>query len=416
MKYQLIVLGPEAGRYPALLGNDLAKEFESLGLRPAADYLEALAAAQAGQVHWKGNPVGVWFGGAAPADQADLDLLRQLLDRSAPVLPLVEDKKQFTALVSHDPDLRPINGRQWDDDRVVTDVLRLMRLTRDERQAFISYKRSDSQPVANQLFDGFSGRGYRAFLDTASVEAATRFQEVLHGRLADMDLVVFLDSSTACESQWVIDELTLANNLGLTVLQLAWPNKKPFAGAALSKLVPLAPADFVQNDHGPGGRFTDAALVRVMAEAERVRVESLGYRRRRVVGELVDHVADHDDLKVVVKPIGPLEVRDAKTDKFLGWALPLVGVPTDRALREEHSLLGTYWEDYGGDMKQFQAADPKRFRVLYDGLGVDRGSQTHLVWLNKYLPLQTLFIDRDRQHPVNPVEQWLSELKQGAAP
>ena len=416
MKYQLIVLGPNAARCPALLGGRLVAHFEALGLKPAGDYLETLDASQAGQIQWKGNPVGVWFGGTTPSAQPDLDVLRQLLDANVPVLPLVEAKEQFTSLVPHDPDLRPINGRQWDDDRAVTDVLRLMRLTRSERQAFISYKRSDSQAVADQLFDALGRRGYRAFLDTASVEAARRFQDVLHGRLADMDLLIFLDSSQACESQWVIDELTLANNLGLTVLQVVWPGKTPFAGAALSKQVGLHKTDFLNMDTSPSGRLTADALTQILVQAEQVRVEALGYRRRRVVGTLVDQVSGHSDLRAVVKPIGPIELRDAGSDAFLGWAIPLVGVPTDQSLREEHSQLTIYWEDYGGDLEKFKTADRKRFRVLYDGLGVDRPSQEHLAWLNDYLPLQTLHVDRNRRQPINPIEQWLTSLKEESTP
>jgi hypothetical protein len=166
------------------------------------------------------------------------------------------------------------------------------------------------------------------------VEAATHFQEVLHGRLADMDLVVFLDSSQACESTWVTDELTLANNLGLTVLQLVWPGKSAFAGAALSVPVHVDKTDFINGDPGPTGRLSAGALQQILMRAEQVRVASPGFRRRRVVGAILGWTAAQSGLRAIVKPVGPIEIRTAATEVFLGWALPQVGVPT--AWKDEH--------------------------------------------------------------------------------
>ena len=83
------------------------------------------------------------------------------------------------------------------------------------RQTFISYRRTDSRRVAEDLFNELSQRKYTVFLDTASVESAVPFQDALWDRLADMDLLVLLDSPNALTSRWVNDELVQVNNLGL---------------------------------------------------------------------------------------------------------------------------------------------------------------------------------------------------------
>ena len=242
------------------------------------------------------------------------------------------------------------------------------------------------------------------------MDAAVRFQDVLQGRLSDMDLVLFLDSSKACESQWVIDELTLANNLGLSVLQLVWPDKKPFSGAALSVPCQLRRESFVNHDHGSGGQLERDVLQEIMTTAEAVRVESLGLRRRRVIGEFLQRVADHGCLTAVLQPVGPIELRHADSDRFLAWAIPLVGLPTDREIHHEFTTLRGRWEDFGYNLSDFGAIAPHRFQVVYDALGVESRNRDHLDWLNKYLPLSTLRIDRDRQQPANPIEQWLGTL------
>jgi hypothetical protein len=84
---------------------------------------------------------------------------------------------------------------------VVGDVLKAFWLTRESRQAFISYKRTDSEGIAKQLAHILFDRGYQTFLDTASVERGVPFQEVLHDRPPNTDLVVLLDSPNAQKSE-----------------------------------------------------------------------------------------------------------------------------------------------------------------------------------------------------------------------
>ena len=123
--------------------------------------------------------------------------------------------------------MQSVNGIAWDDARLTGDILKAFGLTRELRQAFISYKRSDSAGIARQLAHILFDRGYQIFLDTASVERGVAFQDVLHDRLANIDLVILLDSPHALDSVWVHEELDMVNQLGLGVLQLAWTVPDP---------------------------------------------------------------------------------------------------------------------------------------------------------------------------------------------
>ncbi len=57
-------------------------------------------------------------------------------------LPLVESLDVFTKQIPKP--LQSVNGIEWGDARLTGDILKAFGLTRELRQAFISYKRSDS--------------------------------------------------------------------------------------------------------------------------------------------------------------------------------------------------------------------------------------------------------------------------------
>jgi len=414
LNYRLVVLGPAVDRYPDLLSKRLRKGFENLGLDPDRE-LEVVYAGGADSFdEHVGNPVGVWFGGEVEPEKSHLDLLDRLREVGAPILPLVEELTRFPELVPEV--LRPINGLQWDSDQVHGDVLRAFRLTRDLRQVFISYRRTDARRVAEGLFDTLSQRKFHVFLDTASVESMEPFQDVLWDRLADIDLVVLLDSPDALTSRWVNDELVQINNLGLGVLQLVWPEHTPFRGTELSTRHLLEPGDFEDGNHGPQGQLTEAALKRVAALAEDVRIASLGARRTRVVGELVTLVPPQ--LRGDVQAVGPLLFRPADATEAdttpLGIVLPVLGMPDAWSLHREQRFLSDSLRVRGVDAATVgRLIQADRVRVAYDGLGIRKDRAEHLIWLNGCLPMKTVAIDRKRAAAAggpNELSRWLKSL------
>jgi len=388
LKYQLVVLGPAQNRFFKALKAEIEERIEDLGLDAASD-LEILRARESDQIEWDATPVAVWFGSAETHEERDVALLGTLLEESAPVFPVVEALDGYRALVPEA--LHRINGAVWDRHRLASNVLAAFRLTRAQRRAFISYRRNDSRGVAAQLFDQLSRRGYLPFLDTASVESGVDFQDVLWARMADVDLLIFLDSPNALTSRWVYRELARAHDLGLGVLQIIWPDHHPTAGTELSQSVQLQWSDFKRRDGSADHGLKDEAVAEIVSEAERARIRSLGSRRRRVVADLVDQAA-RCGLKAVVHPVDPIELyREdavAATATKVGAVIPFVGLPDAPAIQQQEEPL--------------PAGDRMPVRIAYSGLGMDPVWTEHLQWLNQHLRLTTTQVDL--------IDGWLGAL------
>lgn len=91
-----------------------------------------------------------------------------------------------------------------------------------DRRVFISYRRADTEPMAQQLFDALSRRNVSVFLDTVSVEPAVDFQARLFEQLADHSMVVVLHSPTFSQSTWARQEVeyALAHRLSLLIVRM----------------------------------------------------------------------------------------------------------------------------------------------------------------------------------------------------
>ncbi len=380
MRYQLVVLGQRGKHYRQELEDSLKDSIMKLGLDPAV-YLGILDSSDS--VDWSAIPVAVWFGGIGESDPTDLSVLQRFLNERSPVFPVVSDLRHYRESVPSS--LHPINGTEWNKDRLVGDILGAFRLTRRERRVFVSYRRSDSRGVAVQMFDLLSQRGWLPFLDTASVEAGREFQVSLWSRMANVDLLILLDSPNALTSQWVYEELARAHDLGLGVLQLIWPSHPRTPGTELSDHIQLEAHDFVTAPVAMESSLTSTTADRVIQQAEVTRIRSLNARRLRVVTDLVDQ-AQANGLTAVVHPVDGVDFL--RNDRKVARAIPIVGIPdaptiqeVERSMSEEVRL---------------------RTRLIYNGLGLDPDWRQHLEWLNARKCLGTF--------PADDVISWLRNL------
>lgn len=177
----------------------------------------------------------------------------------------------------------------------VAAVLSASSVTSDLHRIFISYRRLETQPLAEQLFEELNRQGFDVFLDRYSVPAASKFQRRLHHELAEKSMVLFLESDRFGESRWTSEEIAYCTQyrLGFYALRMPHgrePDPKDPTGKAKkdTKRLPgidddlrktLADGDFLSDpqeiDAGaPGrpelylqwGRLTDQALADAVLE------------------------------------------------------------------------------------------------------------------------------------------------------
>ncbi|WP_437634663.1 toll/interleukin-1 receptor domain-containing protein [Sorangium sp. So ce854] len=348
-----------------------------LGLQPGTDVLVVDETSYPFDLDADMPIAGVYFG-ASPPSSASVAAAEDLVQRGAYVLPIVPSLAQFA---SHVPSvLWPINGDAPEPgdqlaERVASRVAEQLGLLRRRRLAFISYKRSESTGVANQLRDALEAQGFEVFLDTYSVEKGVEFQPVLWDRMADADLVILLDTRTAFKSAWVEQEVSNASMMGLAVLQLVWPGHTRTAGTNACDVRYLDASDFeATGPSDPAARLLDVTVAAIASQAEDLRARSFASRRMRLVGE-AQRLARTHGLDVIVRKDAGLDV--ISPDGTRAFLVPLVGHPDAMQLHAAHTNCTS--------MTPVPVA-----RVLYDPIGMLAAKAKHLGWLNHFLPLKAL--------------------------
>lgn len=368
--YQIITLGPGCSLNIDAFRAELSERLAEIDLKIDDDVILVDSARDADLLN---SSVAVWFGVKdCVSEPTELEFLEQIQRCAITVLPIVEKLAEFTACV---PDsLLPINAVQWNAVEVVATVLRLLRLTRQTRRVFISYKRSDAGAAALQLFNGLCGRGFLPFLDTASIEGGTLFQQKLWGRMADVDLLVFFDTPNALGSDWVRQELMRAQELGLGVLQLVWPEHARTIDTELSDCFHLDGHDFNDDRYDSSSTLESGTLTSVLRRVEQARIRSLGALRRRLVNKMRSEATERG-LDLHLQPSGRIDICLAGNTAPIAWFVPYLGLPDAEGLHRIHA--------------QFEPADWSTGRVVYESLGMDPDWGIHLEWLNRYLDVTT---------------------------
>ena len=307
-----------------------------------------------------------------------------------------------------------MNGREWQEPRAVADILHAFRLTRGLRRAYLSYRRNDAWAAAEGISAALSRGGFRVFLDADSVESIEPLQDVVLDELADTDILVLLDTPHALESRWVFEELVRADQLGLGVLQLIWPNHRPSPETSLCTRLQLTAADFVHGDFGSEGRLTDEGLRRVAVLAEQRASRRSAHGGSGSSGSSsrasprVSRSTSRSVALVLRKADGGVSGSDGQV---LGIALTSLGTPDARLLHNLErypGLMGVAEDTFARLLKE------DRVRVVYDGLGLHQEHLEHLRWLNEQMALKTVSVGGGTSGP--PSQIYGSDLAPGSRP
>lgn len=367
-KYQLVILGAEAQRFGAILVQAVKGRLDEVG-DDLGRALQVFRSGKIAQMDPIAPVVAVYFGGDVNTDAVEVT---RLLVNAVPILPVVPDLSQYARLVP--APLHPINGLEIDATSpdftaVVNLVLENLSLLRRSRRLFLSYRRHESTPVAQQLRVAFDGHGYDAFLDTNSVPKSDEFQAVLWHRLLDSDVMVVLDTTDFLSSRYTQLEIANASAMAVGMLQVLWPDVVRTEYSMLAVPLQLSAADF------DGDCLNAAAIARITTHTEALRARCLAARHTNLVVEFCKEAANIG-AKVAVQP--DRYVLAELVDGRRIAAIPAVGVPDARRYHEASERFS------------MAGVDADEAILIYDHRGMLPNWITFLDWLNEFLPVKGL--------------------------
>ena len=380
--YQIAILDA-TGQKAGALRSTLEARLRDLNLDPFLD-AEFLDEHQLDSLRPESARVGILFS-ADSTGQQFAPQVQTLLDSPAVVVPAVTSLADFKSLVPSA--LYSTNGMELDPadprlEKLAALVLELLGLLRKRRRLFISYKRTESAAVAQQLYHALDERTFDVFLDTLSVRPAEQFQEQLWHRMTDSDVVILLYTKSVHSSGWVEKEIERANGMRITVVQLIWPGVPRDPKTQLFEPVYLDFADF---DPECPGRLTAFKASGICTLVESLRAITLARREAELVGTVRDRAARHQ-LTTAVQPMRHVDVHCQH--KF-ARVIPSVGVPDSEAI---HACA----------LAPVDGVKPDQIVLLYDSFNVTKAWTLHLDWLGGHLPIKTL--------KVFEVDTWLTKL------
>jgi hypothetical protein len=174
-----------------------------------------------------------------------------------------------------------------------------------DRQVFISYRRVDTEPMAQQLRVALEARNFGVFLDTVSVDPGINFQASLFEQLNDKSMVLMLHSNTFSKSRWTMAEFTYVKEHDLSLLVLRQPSLA--AGDPLEQqyragdVIRLADEDLETVPPNTVPTLTQAALTTVVTQIieqhDLEMVERLASLRQRTLNALqANQVRHHESI------------------------------------------------------------------------------------------------------------------------
>ena len=336
------------------------------------------------------KPTFAYYYGKHDHGDKDVDALQKLMSNGDAVYPVFFTDGQVEQEVPEV--LKPINGVCYTDDKldsIVNVAFEELRLLRKKRRVFVSYKRSDSAAVANQLYDVLSRHQFDVFLDTYSIRGAADFQAELHHRITDSDVLIQLNSQGFKDSKWCVEEISEANARRVGVLQVNWPGVKSDEKDQLSAVKKLVELDFRRKRYKRNTSTLKTKILNQIAmEVEAIRARNIAARQDNLTGEFVKE-ANRQGRTIIKEPTFLVEQI---SDGIFWYYIPAIGVPQSMDCFESVKML----ERWNGKM-------PEKVFLIYDDLSILPRWIEHLEWMNNYLEVKTI--------KMQEFESWLKTNK-----
>ena len=363
-KYQLIYLGDTENPACKTIKERFCEKVKELGV--LEDMFIEVFASNFDNDYQNKQPSFVYYFGKHDHQDRDADILQQLMSNGDPIIPLYFTEEGFYDEIPKV--IQVMNGKKYEEcnlDAIVNYALQSLRLLRQNRKLFISYRRTESSKVANQLFDALVRCNYDVFLDSYSIGAATNFQEELHPRLSDCDVLVQLYTAGFKDSDWCKEEITSANQKQIGVVEVVWPELELDRHNYLCEPILLSADSFEGDFHNAETLFKEEVVNCISHTVESVRARNMAARQDNLVGEFICE-AEKQGKHLVQEYVYLIEHLDTKTRVFI----PAVGVP------QSYDCFDSL------RFKRLIANENLEIYLIYDELRIKKRWIEHLDWLN----------------------------------
>lgn len=231
------------------------------------------------------------------------------------------------------------------------------------KKVFISYRRTDLEPLAQKLYVELIRRKYRPFLDSFSIEEGVDFQEHLRHELVDSDILILLDSPDFNSSEYCMEEFNIANQERIPVLDIRF-NIDP-------KRNNHRFCDFYET----GMNCDDANRKESLVECI---VEKMECNRFRAYHIKRQFVLDAFNIKCSRYGITPVEQGGfLRCDTTHECFFPITHIPTAKDLFDIYTMF-----------KSVPLFTTYSKQILYNGSYCRPDVESHLHWLDANLPIK----------------------------
>lgn len=296
--------------------------------------------------------------------QGKLDLTE--LARQKKILPIAPSATDFGHNIPKK--IRHLNGFFLNDGRSVfalkNYILAFFGIVNTNRKVFISYRRVDSEEFAHQLFYALTKLKYHPFLDSYSIQPGVDFQQYLRHELNDTELIVVLNTKHFKESPYTLEEVNIANELRIPILEVKFDSFVEIGVLGLSQVIDCG------KKINATKHFAPSFINRITTIIEQMRAQSYLFKRKNVIASLNNKIQQFG-----------LDLQEAgdflRCDVIREIYFPLTHIPQSADLFKTDEFFNT--------LPLFSTYNKT---VIYNGSYCRDDIKRHLNWLSKHLPIK----------------------------
>lgn len=283
------------------------------------------------------------------------------------ILPVLRDPSNFKEYIPDE--LKEINAiiikNNKDIHKLNNRILEWCNKIEVNRKVFISYKRTDSLKLAEQLYDTLIKSHYTPFLDSYSIETGVKFQEYLLHELSDSAIFVFINTPNYEFSSFTLEELNAASLHQMSIIEIKTNSARDYKEAEFSVVFKL------EDDIAPEKEYSEETINNIVYLIEKERAKAFEFKQQTII----------DYVKAINK-----DKNISVSDKGVISTIP----NTNLYYPVYHNPLAI---DYQKAEKIIEDTSVGDKFVIYNGIHCRKDVKDHILWLNKSLPLQAMDIN-----------------------